>query len=45
MRVLNDIPNLDIFDRHKVSIVEKDEAMKFMSQAKGKSKNNRPFAV
>jgi RAB protein geranylgeranyltransferase component A len=44
MRVLNDLPNLEIFDRHKVSIVEKDEAMKFMNQAKGKNKNHRPFA-
>jgi len=44
MRVLNDLQNLEIFDRHKVSIVEKDEAIKFMNQSKGKNKNHRPFA-
>jgi Leucine-rich repeat (LRR) protein len=44
MRVLNDLQQLEILDRHKVSIVEKDEAVKFMSQVKGKKKNLRPFA-
>jgi hypothetical protein len=44
MRVLNDLQQLEILDRHKVSRVEKDEAVKFMSQAKGKKKNHRPFA-
>jgi hypothetical protein len=44
MRVLNELQNLEIHDRHKVSIVEIDEAVKFMNLAKGKNKNNRPFA-
>lgn len=44
MRVLNELQNLEIHDRHKLSIVEKDEAVKFMSQANGKKKNARPFA-
>lgn len=44
MRVLNDLQHLEILDRHKVSIVEKDEAVKFMSQVKGKKKTARPFA-
>lgn len=44
LRVLNDMQSLEILDRHKVSIVEKDEAVKFMSLAKGKKKQHRPFA-
>lgn len=44
MRVLNELQHLDILDRHKLTIVEKDEAVRFMSQAKGKKKVQRPFA-
>lgn len=44
MRVLNDLRSLQIHDKHKLSIVEKDEAAKFMSESKGKKKKQRPFA-
>ena len=37
-RVLHDLKPLEILDRHKVSVVEKDEAIKFMLQSKGKKK-------
>ena len=38
MRVLNELQKLQIHDKHKLSIVEKDEAVKFMSESKGKKK-------
>ena len=44
MRVLNELQKLQIHDKHKLSIVEKDEAVKFMSESKGKKKKHRPFA-
>ena len=44
MRVLNDLQQLQILDRHKLTLPEKEEAVRFMSQAKGKKKNHRPFA-
>lgn len=43
-RVLNELQGLEILDRHKVSAVEKAEAVKFMTQSKGKKTNHRPFA-
>ena len=43
-RVLNELQGLEILDRHKVSAVEKAEAVKFMTQSKGKKANHRPFA-
>jgi hypothetical protein len=44
LRVLSELQQLEILDRHKLSVVEKEEAVRFMIQAKGKKKNHRPFA-
>jgi hypothetical protein len=44
MRVLNDLQHLQIHDKHKLSVVEKDEAKKFMSESRGQKKQHRPFA-
>jgi len=44
MRVLNDLKSLQIHDKHKLSVIEKDEAVKFMNEFRGKKKKTRPFA-
>jgi hypothetical protein len=42
IRVLNEIRSLEIHDRHKISVVEKEDAIKFMNSSKGK-KAVKPF--
>lgn len=44
MRLLNELRSVEIHDKHKVSVVEKDEAIKFMSESAGRKKKHRPFA-